>query len=285
MDSTPLGRSVPVPQRYAPEVLFPISRAAAREALGLLDSTPFSAGWDIWHAWEAGFRTRGGLPVVGVVKIAVPFDSPRIVESKSLKLYLNSLASERFGTGPEDGIQPFLDTIRTDLSAVTGAAVEAGWNIREEDDPAFPAFERLETMVGPAIMEESAPGQPLSIDPGSRSGQFRWSTDLLASRCPVTGQPDWGSLFVEAAGDRLPDPEQLLRYVVGLRSEEHYHEEICEQVYAAIDAACAPERLLVACIYTRRGGIDICPVRASEAGLLPERLGDVSRLTRKLLRQ
>ena len=111
------------------------------------------------------------------------------------------------------------------------------------------------------------------------------STHLLRSNCKITRQPDWGSAFVRIKGRSLPTPESLLRYLVSIRSENHFHEEICEMIYKRLLDAFAPSEMSVSCIYTRRGGIDICPTRASHQRLLPQHLPNPLAMTRKLLRQ
>ena len=86
-------------------------------------------------------------------------------------------------------------------------------------------------------------------------------------------------------GKATPDKMSLLQYLVSIRNENHFHEEICEMIYTRLWNLFKPEELMVACIYTRRGGIDICPVRASHNSLLKLKLTDSDVLSLKLLRQ
>jgi 7-cyano-7-deazaguanine reductase len=53
----------------------------------------------------------------------------------------------------------------------------------------------------------------------------------------------------------------LLQYLVSLRNENHFHEEICEMIFKRIYDLINPSTLIVACLYTRRGGLDINPIR------------------------
>ena len=91
----------------------------------------------------------------------------------------------------------------------------------------------------------------------------RWRSHSLRSNCRVTNQPDWGDVYVHIKGDKAVTPESLLQYIVSMRKENHFHEEICECIYKRLWDLLQPEELFVACLYTRRGGIDINPVRAS----------------------
>ena len=90
----------------------------------------------------------------------------------------------------------------------------------------------------------------------------------LRSNCRVTNQPDWGDVFMYYKGTRSLTEESFLKYIVSMRKENHFHEEICELIYKRLYDILNPEELFVACLYTRRGGIDINPVRASNSKLL-----------------
>src|SRR5690606_3903868 len=90
-----LGREVAYPRHYDPGLLFPIPRAAGRAALALDGALPFT-GYDRWHAYELSWLDGSGKPQVATATFLVPATSPHLVESKSLKLYLNSLNSSRF---------------------------------------------------------------------------------------------------------------------------------------------------------------------------------------------
>ncbi|HQV09126.1 MAG TPA: NADPH-dependent 7-cyano-7-deazaguanine reductase QueF, partial [Thauera sp.] len=90
----------------------------------------------------------------------------------------------------------------------------------------------------------------------------------------VTGQPDWGMLVVRYRGPAI-DRESLLRYVVSFRAHNEFHEQCVERVFCDIMARCRPQELAVWARYTRRGGLDINPFRASHAGLRPDEAMEV----------
>jgi 7-cyano-7-deazaguanine reductase len=125
----------------------------------------------------------------------------------------------------------------------------------------------------------------LLLDAPRDGGDLRACSHLLRSNCKITGQPDWGSIYIRLEAPRLPSPLSLLRYIVSLRAENHFHEEICEMIYKRLWDAFSPSALAVTCLYTRRGGIDICPSRASEPGLLPPLLSNPRALSRKTFQQ
>ncbi len=249
----PLGRDTDYPQNYAPDVLFPIARATSRGALGMTDPLPFS-GTDIWNAWELTWLRPGGLPRVATAEMRVPADSPNLVESKSLKLYLGSFAMSEF-----ENDAAVRAAIETDLSAVTGAAVEV---VLDPDmhvsEPPGACIDAPGTNCAAAAIDASL----LAVDDRSIVDECL-HTHLLRSLCPVTRQPDLGSLIVCYAGPRI-ERAALLQYVVSFRQHQDFHEACVERVFVDILERCRPTRLSVYARYQRRGGIDINPFRSSQ---------------------
>lgn len=288
VEATHLGKQSQYPRHYDKSVLVAVPRSENREQYELFpDSLPF-AGVDVWHAYEFGFLTRKGLPVVGVLKMVYPCFSPYLVESKSLKLYLNSFNMERFGESRQEGIRLVTEIIRTDLTDLLGCEVavvcfESDVQPASHDFTGYRILERSHTS-GQIDCQVYTENQDL-LQPGSESGTLNWGTYLLRSNCKITHQPDWGAVFISMKGKILPNQESFLRYIVSLRDENHFHEEICEMVFKRLFERFDPEELTVACLYTRRGGIDICPVRTTHNGLLPVSLCSVGVLSQSVFRQ
>ena len=284
-----LGKQVDYPQYYAPDVLVAVPREVNRDEYDLkADDLPFF-GVDVWQAYELSFLTKKGLPVSGLLKITYPCNNPFLVESKSLKLYLNSFNMEQYGDTPEEGIQNVKEVIAKDLSALLRTDVELNIFVKEPEVTPF-------DFSGYALLEEYPEIKNISFSAFKESPELlttekiepyvlKVSTNLLRSNCKVTFQPDWGSAFIYMKGDNKPDESSLLKYLVSFRNENHFHEEVCEMIYKRLWDEFKPEELAVTCIYTRRGGIDITPVRVSHKKLLPENLTDVNVLSKKLLRQ
>lgn len=257
LDNSPLGQNTPLPQKYDPGLLFPISRAQTRAGLDLPRA---GFGADIWNAYELSWLDSGGKPVVAMGRFTVPHDSPCLPESKSLKLYLNSFNEERFAHADIVRMR-----IHTDLSRTCGKPVHT------EILSVRPAFElSCAPLRGTCIddqdieieaVEQAAP----SFLHCQESAPFVRETlvsELLKSNCPVTGQPDWASLQITYAGKRI-DRAGLLQYIVSLRRLQEFHELCVEKIYGELMSRCKPEQLLVYARYTRRGGLDINPWRAS----------------------
>ncbi len=287
-----LGQPSPHPQRYAPEVLLAIPRKLNRDIYAIDEEALPFFGEDVWHAYEFGFLTEKGLPVTGLLKIIYPADTPYLVESKSLKLYLNSLNMERFGHTPAEGVALALDTVRQDLNRALSTTIEAHFFEGSHQDSPFdfsdyPIIEEtteIETLTF-VHYNESPHLLEASILKNHTTETLKTGTHLLRSNCKITHQPDWGSVFIYLKGPQQPTSGSLLRYLVSIRNEDHFHEEICELIYKRLWDKFAPLELMVACLYTRRGGIDICPVRVSHKRLLPPTLTNVKVLSKKLLRQ
>lgn len=263
LDSLPLGRDVEYDAAYDPQLLCPIPRQPGRDALGLSGTPPFR-GWDIWTAYELSWLDGRGKPEVACAEISIPADSPHIVESKSLKLYLNSLNQRSFADA-----ETVSDTIVRDLTACLGAApsvrllLPSSWRQGREE------------FVGECIdaidiaIEHYHPAPELLRIRSSKVVTEQLFSRLLRSRCPVTGQPDWATLWIDYTGPAL-DRAGLLAYVVSFRLHQDFHEHCVERIFVDLQRACAPQRLAVYARYLRRGGLDINPFRSSGAEVPPQ---------------
>lgn len=263
-DEMPLGRWSDVPRAYDPALLYPVSRSRNRRELDhALDPWPWY-GEDRWQAWELSWLRADGRPRVAVGEFRVPVNSPYLIESKSLKLYLNSLNNERF-----ESRDAFRNTLVADLSAAAGAAVDVSlFSV----DAAWTAMARP---PGASLIDDAeAAGQPQESPlerlrgPGDETVSETLCSHLLRSLCPVTGQPDWGTLLVAYEGPRI-SKGALLDYILGLRETAEFHEQCVERIFHDLHRRLAPTTLRVAAWYTRRGGLDINPWRSTHPGEAP----------------
>ncbi len=251
----PLGREVAYPDHYDRGLLFPIPRAQGRAGIGVEAAALPFVGHDRWHAYELSWLDPRGKPVVATATLTVPADSPQLIESKSLKLYLNSLNATRF-----DSPAQVHATVTADLSAAAGAPVTMAFGL-----PPFAEHEDDAVSIDDLDLAIDRYGPPdatlLSADAGDAVAETLHSA-LLKSNCPVTGQPDWASLRIAYRGPRI-DRAGLLRYLVSFRDHAEFHEQCVERVFVDLLARCRPATLSVEARYTRRGGLDINPWRAS----------------------
>ena len=257
-DHSPLGKDTVYAGRYDPRLLFPIARADQRAQIGVAELLPFH-GVDLWNAYELSWLDLRGKPAVAMAEFRVPASSPHIIESKSLKLYLNSLAGERIADA-----DALAATLRHDLSAAAGAvigvrlgAVTAGAHRFADLDGHLLDGQQLD-------IDDYGPPQAdfLQADHAAVAIAESLVSHLLRSNCPVTGQPDWASVQIAYRGAPI-DRAGLLRYLVSFRNHNDFHEQCVERIFMDLTQRCAPLQLSVYARYTRRGGLDINPFRSS----------------------
>ena len=259
----PLGQATAYPEQYSPDLLYAIARIDARSALGIDGDLPFH-GADIWNAWELTWLDSNGLPRVATAEIVIVADSVNIIESKSLKLYLGSFAMSHF-----ESAQDVAAVLTRDLTAICGADAHVALHA-----PSSTGSAAVSRMPGDCIDVLPASCNSYEIDPGLLRTDTNvlvaedLHSDLLRSLCPVTGQPDIGSVFISYRGPKI-DREGLLRYIVSYRLHKDFHEACIERMFMDIRERCDAEQLTVYARYQRRGGIDINPFRSNFESVAP----------------
>jgi 7-cyano-7-deazaguanine reductase len=261
VNDAPLGRKIGHAPHYHPGHLFPISRKEGRKSLDIEARLPFY-GVDIWNAYEVSWLDSRGKPEIGMLEIRFPCHTEKLIESKSLKLYLNSFNQTRFFSA-----EAVVSFIKSDLSEASGGRVSvlliAASEFHRKSISSLPKAVCIDEV--PIEIDRYQVTPDFLAARGSRVEERLFSR-LLRTKCPVTGQPDWADLFIAYSGPQI-DPQGLLRYVVSFREHAGFHENCVEQIYMDILRRCKPEKLSVYARFTRRGGIDINPFRASFHGI------------------
>ncbi|AGH81851.1 7-cyano-7-deazaguanine reductase [Psychromonas sp. CNPT3] len=254
-----LGKPTHYKNSYDKTLLQGIPRSLNRDELALCkDSLPF-VGFDLWNLYELSWLNNKGKPMVATGVVKVPFDSPLLIESKSFKLYLNSLNQTKFAT-TQDVLQRIeddlsecvkkqvcvtindnLDNIQDTLGSFSGTCID---NLDIEID---------NYQLNTHYLENISEGESLSETLYSH---------LLKSNCLITNQPDWGSIAISYTGKKL-DHEKLLRYLISFREHNEFHEQCVERIYCDLMHYGQLETLSVYARYTRRGGLDINPLRST----------------------
>ena len=274
---------------YAPELLVKVPRYLNREGYGITGKE--FKGVDTWNAYEVSAITTKGQPVAGMLKIVCPSDSEFHVESKSIKLYLNSFNMTRLGSTAFDCIKGIEARVKRDLDLLlnTDTTVTFHSVLDYENNLTFQGYSDIAELADlDKIDFTSFKSDASQLEGGYKpelSNEIRFKSNLLRSNCRVTNQPDWGDVFIYMKGENLPLPDSLAKYIVSHRTVSHFHEEICEMIFTHLTEAFKPERLMVACLYTRRGGIDINPIRATHSYLIPEFFTNPKYTISKTLRQ
>ncbi len=271
------------PTKYSPQTLYPIARSVGRKAISW-QGDKLEVGMDWWHAFELSWLNIQGISQVAMARFSVPATSLNIVESKSLKLYLNSINFTEFASWEE--VQAL---IAKDLSACVQVEVKVELLDLEDnqsellitrpkgiciDNALADSSEKIVLTSHPdasllSIMQDN--GIDTVINTEQKVNQpFKFYSNLLRSNCPVTNQPDWGTLAVEMTSTFKIDEASMLRYILSFRQHNGFHEQCVEQIFADLSQCYQPSKLMVRAWYTRRGGIDINPCRVSDLSLLPK---------------
>lgn len=264
MSDNPLGKTTTYPGKYQPDLLVRIPRNENRDKLGLKSGRLPFTGADIWNAYEISCLDHSGRPRNFIGRFVIPANSANLVESKSLKLYLNSFNQEQLASAAA-----LTELLVTDLSAAAGTAVEVAVFLPEEAmQPELPAGTCLDSLevtitdyaVNPALLKQD---QEVPFEEIVDEVLF---TNLFRSNCPITNQPDWATVTVCYHGRKIPG-KALLKYLVSYRQHNDYHENCVERIFCDLQEAWQPQSLTVEANFLRRGGLDINPVRSTEPGL------------------
>ena len=256
-----LGKDTNYPTEYQPDILFPIARAQSRENYANVEG--IQQGKDWWHVFEISWLNHAGIPQVAIGRLTLPAASPNLIESKSLKLYFNSMNFTKF-----DSKDAFKATVEKDLSAAAGAPVTIDLFHADGVEVSKPEGFCIDELI-PAQLENHPNAALLALDAAQDENiEVQFYSHLLRSNCPVTGQPDWGTVFIRYQGKK-PSYESILAYIISYRQHNGFHEQCVEQIYADIWQNLKPEKLMVYAAYTRRGGLDINPCRVSDLTWMP----------------
>ena len=257
---------------YMPSLLVPVPREDNRAQYNINnDNLPF-AGYDVWHAYEFSTLTQNGLPVTRLLKIKYSCESKFIVESKSLKLYLNSFNMHRFGKNIEECLCICKELIKKDLENVLKTDISLEFvDSNTNSVKIFDKFQNILNFVDEKnLIIEKFKESPevLAAENGTEPKEYYLHFDSLRSNCRVTHQPDFGDAFIYYKSKKHIIEDRLVKYLCSFRSEYHFHEECCEMIYKRLydllDIENGGDELFVCALYTRRGGIDICPCRWSK---------------------
>ncbi len=290
--STLLGKKVSYSDEYNPSLLVAVPRYENRKQYNIQnDSLPFE-GWDVWHAYEFSSMSENGVPVTRLMKLKYNCTSEFIIESKSLKLYLNSFNMTRYGKSIKECLEICKNIIEKDLSEKLQTEVTVNF-IEENAERVqiFNDFNNLMDYIDESTLKiEKFKESPelIEAEQSKKTEGHFLMFDSLRSNCRVTHQPDFGDVFIYYKSSKHIKENSLVKYLSSFRSEYHFHEECCEMIYKRLyDLLDRDDELFVCALYTRRGGIDICPTRWSKNCNIVDvfKLTDTSIYARKSIKQ
>jgi len=257
-----LGKKSAYEHHYNPDKLFPILRDEKRLEIGISPNALPFYGYDLWNHYEVSWLNPKGKPVVAIAEIIYSCHSPSIIESKSMKLYFNTFNQTRFQDKKE-----VEQTIQKDLEAALEHPVQIQLFDLEEASylNQIHAFEGTHLDNLDVDCDEYQPNAQL-LKVGTEEVEETLYSNLLKSNCLVTFQPDWGSIQIHYQGLKI-DHESLLKYLITFRNHNEFHEQCIERIFQDIMQQCKPKSLTVYGRYTRRGGVDINPIRSTEKNI------------------
>ena len=287
-----LGKKSIGSEYYDPSLLVVVPRCENRKRYNIHNENLPFVGCDIWHGYEFSSLTENGIPFTRVLKLKYNCDNEYLIESKSLKLYLNSFNMTRFGKNIEEAIAICKSKIEKDLSEKLETIVEV--NFLENVSNRVEIFSEFQNIMQ-FIDEESLVIEGFKESPevlkaleGCEEVEYCLTFDSLRSNCRVTHQPDFGDVFIYYKSKKHIDEGSLVQYLTSFRSEYHFHEECCEMIFKRLqDILNEQDELFVSALYTRRGGLDISPVRLSKncTKNFAEKLLDLSCYARNGIKQ
>ena len=287
-----LGKKVSGSENYDPSLLVAIPREENRKQYNLNNENLPFYGWDVWHAYEFSSMTENGIPVTRLLKLKYSCNSKFLVESKSLKLYLNSFNMTRFGKNISECLAICKSKIERDLSERLETEVKINFiDNSTEKVQIYENFQNIMQFVNENNLRrekfKEAP-EGLYTEPNNTIKEYYLTFDSLRSNCRVTHQPDFGDLFLYYKSAKHITEESLVKYLSSFRSEYHFHEECCEMIFKRLhDILDKDDKLFVCALYTRRGGIDICPSRWTPNCEVQDvlLLNDITKLARGTIKQ
>lgn len=256
MKDIPLGKHTEYVSQYDKSQIFPIARTENRARLNIQsgEALPFT-GVDIWTGYELSWLNSKGKPQVAIAEFVIPAEAPNIVESKSFKLYLNS-----FNQTNIESQQALQQILQQDLSEGFGADIKVDlYPVDQYPVQPQPKAQLIDDLDVTCTVYQPDDGL-LNLSQTEVANETL-SSNLLKSNCPVTGQPDWATVWVQYKGSKI-DAASLLQYIVSFREHSDFHEHCVERIYCDLLAKGEFEELVVTARYTRRGGLDINPIRS-----------------------
>ncbi len=255
-----LGKDVKYKDFYDNSLLFPIKRSLNRNKIITQPELPFN-GYDLWNCYELSWLNLKGKPEVRILHFVISANSEYLIESKSIKLYLNSFNNTKFTNEIE-----VLGLITKDLSSVSGSSVEVSMHTLDyyQKQPLSLFEGTLLDEIDVEIFDYEVNSDLLKIDFNSTDNVIEETlySNLLKSNCLVTNQPDWASVQIKYKGRKI-NHASLLKYLISYRNHNGFHEDCIEHIFIDILENCNPQELTIYAKYTRRGGVDINPFRTN----------------------
>lgn len=279
--------------KFDPTLLVSIPRSSARSDWDIIGNE--FVGADVWHCHESTFLTNRGLPVAGTLKIIYSSDSKSIVESKSIKLYCNSFDMCKMGETVKEATENYVKQVTNDLSILLETEVKVhffpigsdlGNLVVNSPGGGYKNLTELPLIEEIEFNDFSASENHLNFKYLEGIRDCRFKTNVLRSRCRFTKQKDTGeAFFYIKTKDTVLDAYSLLKQVISLREVNEFHEFCAEKLFVDLIREQSVVECCVMLFYSRRGSLDINPVRATSMNLVPLVMQQAEIYTKKQMGQ
>ena len=207
----------------------------------LLDNIPrikkdIKFGFDIWNVYDFMHLDKNKIPHLAVLEIIIPSNSDFIIESKSMKLYLNDFYNKSFKT-----INEISQIIKKDIEFKIKSKIKVRFIKSFSKEPNVININKLKL--------KSSPNKKVLKFNGFRS------------ICPVTSQPDFASIYIYS--DKTIDLKWLKYFLISFADHGGFHEQCVELIFTELKNKFHINHLEVCGRFQRRGGIDINPIRGT----------------------
>ena len=244
-----LGKQTTYTTTYDPSLLYALPRKQHVQSSNV-------SGVDRWICYELSWLNSNKVPQNIILELLIDSNSKFIVESKSFKLYLNSLNFKEFAS-----VDSLFDTIITDLNT----CIKTKPLLRKLNPSDFLLLHQQPSIINIDTNEFSDLSNDIVTE--------HLVTQTFRSLCPVTAQPDWATLHVIYEGPQI-NQRQLIDHITALRNHQDFHETCVELLFSEIQTLFKPTRLTLYATFLRRGGIEINPLR-SNASFWPLHIRDI----------
>ena len=268
--------------------LVPMPRKNIRNLYGVTGRE--FVGVDVWNCHEATFLLTSGMPIAGTLKVIYPSSSEFMVESKSFKLYLNSFDFCKMGDTLDKAILNYELQVKNDLTEILKCHVQTRF-FRDQNNGStvdnFYRYEDLQSILkydleSEQITDYVSDFNHLKFFPSKFNREYFLKTNVLRSRCRHTKQKDTGTAFFYIYTEKTElDPMSLLKHVISLRNLDEFHEFCAEKLFIDLMRSGNVNSCCISLLYSRRGSLDINPIRATSDRVLPLEFIDISRYSYK----
>ena len=242
-----LGLSIDYPDKYNPGLL---------EAMERRSNDIQCYGWDVWNAYEVSWLNNQDIPENRMISFSLKNTTPFIPESKSVKLYLNSLNMQKFES-ELDVVNVIKHDIETCLKTklFNFEIINDGIGVLEYPHSYFDIFSAKPIEIESLLTHSNE----------WHHNHASYVTHRFRSCCPVTGQPDWATLFIELQGTYTIGA--MYSILKQYRNHSGFHESCIQDIFESLWNSFDLDKLTIIGRFLRRGGIDINPIRSTEASI------------------